>query len=162
MELKSSLPCSQKPKIDPILSRINPVNSEVLTVVTEKYGLLGYEAVSFGRNLLTLRRKELPSSSALKLLVLWVRNTCCYSSSNIRQKALHCKLFILNWQTGVCLASYRPGLCYYCGRDSDSLRAGRSGVRTLWGGVRFSGFNKSGPEAHPDSCTMGTGCLSQG
>jgi hypothetical protein len=96
METKSSLPCSQKPKMDPILSRIIPVNSEVLTVVTEKYGLLGYEAVSSGRNLLTLRRKELPSSSALKLLVLWVRNACCYSSRNIRQKALHCKLFILN------------------------------------------------------------------
>jgi hypothetical protein len=62
---------------------------------------------------------------------------------------LHCKLFILNWQTGVCLASYRPGLCYYCGRDSDSLRAGRSGVRTPWRGVgeifRFQQVRPRGP-----------------
>ncbi len=41
-------------------------------------------------------------------------------------------------------------------RNSDSLRAGRSGDR-IPVGVRFSAPVQSGPGAYPASCTMGTG-----
>jgi hypothetical protein len=56
-----------------------------------------------GRNLLTVQRKALPPSSLLGLLILWVRNACSFSSVNIQQKALHCKLFVLKWWTAVLL-----------------------------------------------------------
>jgi hypothetical protein len=39
---------------------------------------------------------------------------------------------------------------------SDCLRAGRSGDRNPVG-ARFSALVQTGPEAHPASCTMGTG-----
>jgi hypothetical protein len=39
---------------------------------------------------------------------------------------------------------------------SDCLRAGRSGDR-IPVGARFSALVQTGPEAHPASCTMGTG-----
>jgi hypothetical protein len=42
------------------------------------------------------------------------------------------------------------------GRDSDSLRAGRSGDR-IPVGVRFSATVQTGPVPHPTSYTMGTG-----
>ena len=47
------------------------------------------------------------------------------------------------------------------GRDSSvsiatTLRAGRSGDR-IQVGARFSAPVQTGPEAHPASCTMGTG-----
>jgi len=41
-------------------------------------------------------------------------------------------------------------------RDSDSLRAGRSGDR-IPVGARFSAPVQIGPGGHPASCTMGTG-----
>jgi hypothetical protein len=44
---------------------------------------------------------------------------------------------------------------------SDSLQAGRSGDR-IPVEVRFSAAIQTGPGAHPASCTMGTGSLSQG
>ena len=39
---------------------------------------------------------------------------------------------------------------------SDSLRAGRFGIDSRWG-ARFSAPVQTGHEAHPASCTMGTG-----
>jgi len=42
------------------------------------------------------------------------------------------------------------------GRDSDSLRVGRSGDR-IQVGARFSAHVLTRPGAHPASCTMGTG-----
>jgi len=41
-------------------------------------------------------------------------------------------------------------------RYSNWLRAGRSGVRNPVE-ARFSALVQTGPEAHPASCTMGTG-----
>jgi hypothetical protein len=41
---------------------------------------------------------------------------------------------------------------------SEWLRAGRSGDR-IQVGARFFAHVQTGPEAHPASCTMGTGCL---
>ena len=49
----------------------------------------------------------------------------------------------------------------YRSRHSDSLRAARSGDR-IPVGARHSALVQTGPEAHPASCTMGTGSLSQG
>jgi hypothetical protein len=46
------------------------------------------------------------------------------------------------------------------GRDSDLLRAGRSGER-IPVEVRFSAPVQTGPGAQPPSCTTGTGSLSQ-
>ena len=46
-------------------------------------------------------------------------------------------------------------------RYSDSLRAGRFGVRTPVG-VRFSAHFRTGPEVHPTSCKMGTRSLTRG
>ena len=56
-----------------------------------------------GRNLFTLQRKALSPSSVLELLILWVRNACSFSSVNIQQRELHCKLFVLKWWTVVML-----------------------------------------------------------
>jgi hypothetical protein len=47
------------------------------------------------------------------------------------------------------------------GRDSDSLRAGRSGDR-IPVEVRFSALVQTGPGAHPASYTMGTGSFPGG
>jgi hypothetical protein len=47
------------------------------------------------------------------------------------------------------------------GRDSVSLRVGKSGDR-IRVGVRFSEAVLTNPGAHPASCTMGTGNLSGG
>ena len=45
-------------------------------------------------------------------------------------------------------------------RYSDSLRAGRSGIKSQWG-ARFSAPLQTGPGAYPASCTMGTGSFSE-
>jgi hypothetical protein len=44
----------------------------------------------------------------------------------------------------------------YLSRYSDWLRAGQSGDR-IPVGARFFAHVQTGPGAHPDSCTMGTG-----
>jgi hypothetical protein len=41
---------------------------------------------------------------------------------------------------------------------TDWLRSGRSGDR-ISVGARFFAHVQTGPEAHPASCTMGTGCF---
>ena len=58
---------------------------------------------------------------------------------------------------------YGPYLLDVCkgrSRNSDMLRAGRSGDRILLG-VRFSTPIQTGPGAHPASYKMGTGSLSR-
>jgi hypothetical protein len=47
-----------------------------------------------------------------------------------------------------------------CSRYSDSIRAGRFGVRKQVGEI-FSLTVQTSSGAHPTSCTMGTGVLSQ-
>ena len=58
---------------------------------------------------------------------------------------------IIFWEGWVWIIIY-SFIVVYC----DCLRAGRSGDR-IPVGARFSAPVQSGPEAHPASCTMGTG-----
>ena len=95
---------------------------------------------------------------------------CHHISTGLYEEfSRRCLLFLLSQ---VLISITMAGTCFqkvlmfqlihiFIGRDSSvgmapELRAGRSGNRILVG-ARFSAPVQTGPEAHPASCTMGTG-----
>ena len=83
-------------------------------------------------------------------------------SYNKTQKDVLFINFISVKNSTYCGQIYRPSrilnTAELLSRYSDRLRAGRSGDQILVG-ARFSTSVQTGPEAHPASCTMGTGAF---
>lgn len=92
--------------------------------------------------------------SSIKIRVSTYRNTIGSSNPSHRHE--------WNLPPYVQVSEILCPLPFHCGHShySDSVQAGRSGDRILVR-ARFSTPGRTGPGAHPVSCTMGTGSLSQ-